>query len=119
MTRPIARYFFVFILVFSYASLICIGQSSKQPRIQDYFQKKSDAIPYAVFGAGAPPTQGMMDLLQSQVAWDRATPEPTNPLGMHLRFVKIDDTAAGAAPRYRVFADGAPENKVFFISAHG
>ena len=113
MTRPIARYVFECILVFSYASLSCIGQSSKQPRVMDYFQKKSDVIPFAVFGAGAPPTQGMMDLLQSQVAWDRATPEPTNPLGMHLRFVRIEDAAAGAAPRYRVFADGAPENKVF------
>ena len=114
MARSIFRFLLVFIFVLSYASILSRGQSSRQPRIQDYFQKKQDVITYAVFGAGAPPSQGMLDLLQSQVAWDRATPEPTNPLGMHLRFVKIDDAASAAsAPRYRVFADGAPENKVF------
>jgi len=87
MARTILRYLLVFILVLSDASIFSLGQSSRQPRIQDYFQKKEDVITYAVFGAQAPPSQGMLDLLQSQVAWDRATPEPTNPLGMHLRFV--------------------------------
>jgi hypothetical protein len=113
MTRLIVRYLLVFIFVLSYASLLCPGQSAKQPRIVDYLQKKSDVIPYAVFGAQAPPSKEMLDLLESQMAWDKATPEPTNPLGMHLRFVKIDDTAKGAAERYRVFVDDVPENKVF------
>jgi len=113
MARSIVRYLPIFIFVVSYASLLCPGQSAKQPRIADYFQKKSDVIPYAVFGAQASPSKDMLELLESQMAWDRATPEPTNPLGMHLRFVKIDDAAKGAAERYRVFADGGPENKVF------
>jgi hypothetical protein len=114
MPQSIFRYILLFIFTLSSAPILCLGQTARQPRIQDYFQKKQDVITYAVFGAGAPPSQGMLDLLQSQVAWDRATPEPTNPLGMHLRFVKIDDAASAAsAPRYRVFADGAPENKVF------
>ena len=113
MASSIFRHLLLFIFALSSAPVLCLGQSAKEPRIQDYFQKKQDVISYAVFGAQAPPSQGLLDLLQSQVAWDRATPEPTNPLGMHLRFVKIDDAANAAATRYRVFADGAPENKVF------
>jgi hypothetical protein len=118
MNWLIVRFLPLAILVLSYTSEVCFGQSAKQPRIMDYFQKKQDVISYAVFGAGAPPSKELLDLLQSQVAWDRATPEPTNPLGMRLRFVKIDDDAKGTAPaRYRVFADGAPENKVFSFGA--
>ncbi len=115
MTRSIIPHLLVFIIVLSYASPICFGQSAKQTRILDAFQKKSsDVIDYAVFGAQAPPSKEMLDLLQSEVAWDRATPDGTNPLGLKLRFVMIDDAAnAAATPRYRIFADGAPENKVF------
>jgi hypothetical protein len=114
MTRSIIRYLLVFIIFISYASFVCFGQSSKQTRILDSLKKKSDVIDYAVFGAQAPPSKELLDLLQSEVAWDRATPEPTNPLGMKLRFVKIDDAPnATAVPRYRIYADGAPENKIF------
>lgn len=114
MTRSFVSFLLLSAFALSYASLAGFGQSEKQPRIQDYFQKKQDVIEYAVFGAQEPPSKELLNLLQSQVVWDRAAPEPTNPLGMKLRFVLIDDApSATATPRYRVFADGAPENKVF------
>jgi hypothetical protein len=116
MTRLIVRYLLALILVLSYASLLCLGQSAKQPRILDSFQKKSDSLNYAIFNGQRAPTKDLLSDLEGQMVWDEARPEPSNPMGQRLRFVPIDEPGkdSGKGPtRYRVFADGAPENKVY------
>ena len=91
MTRLIVRYLLALILVLSYASLLCLGQSAKQPRILDTFQKKSDSLNYAIFNGQRAPTKDLLSDLEGQMVWDEARPEPSNPMGQRLRFVPIDE----------------------------
>lgn len=59
-------------------------------------------------------------MLDSQFLWDDAGQDFLNPSGVQLRFVKIDEqpTQGGrVAVRYRVFASGAPENKIFGLES--
>jgi hypothetical protein len=58
----------------------------------------------------------LLRVLEREMNWDDAGPNDDNPLGVRLRFVKIDEqvTPLGlVATRYRVFAEGAPENLVY------
>lgn len=62
--------------------------------------------------------------MERQARWDdagagdlRLTGSRFNPDGLQLRFVKIDEQVMQGGhgiARYRVFAEGAPENKVYF-----
>lgn len=118
MMRLILRGTFLFFAVLSYATFLCLGQNTKQTRTLDYYSKKSDLIDYAIFKGQPAPSKDLLTLLKRQASWDEAGPGTTNPMGLRLRFVKIDEPAKGGSPaaeRYRVFADGAPENKVFSI----
>jgi hypothetical protein len=120
MMRLILRATFIFVVVFSCTSFLCFGQNTKQSRPLDYFSKKADIIEYAIFKGQPTPSKDLLTLLKRQANWDEAEPGTTNPMGLRLRFVKIDEPAKAGAPaetRYRVFADGAPENKVFSIGS--
>jgi hypothetical protein len=120
MMRLIRRGTFLSVLALSYASLLCFGQNTKQSRPLDYFSRKADIIDYAIFKGQPAPSKDLLMLLKRQANWDEAAPGSTNPMGLRLRFVKIDEPAKAGVPavtRYRVFADGAPENKIFSIGS--
>jgi hypothetical protein len=91
--------------VFSFLSL-AQAQSSK----------KADGLTYSSFTGQPAPTKEVLFDLVRQVRWDTEAGDE-NPQGLRLRFEKINDPAqsATALPRYRVFADGAPENKVYTL----
>lgn len=117
MTRSIRLCSIVALLCTSISSF---GQYSKQSRILDYFSRKSETINYSIFRGQPAPSKDLLILLEHQAKWDEVAPGPTNPSGLRLRFVKIDEPVKqgnSVAIRYRVFADGAPENKVFSIGS--
>ena len=80
----------------------------------------SDALHFFHFDGQPSPTSDLRLLLERQVSWDDAGPGFFNPSGLRLSFEKIDEqTTPGGrvAARYRVFAPGAPENKVYAIDS--
>jgi hypothetical protein len=76
--------------------------------------KSQDTVNYSRFGDQPPLSKELHKLLEAQIQWDAGV-DDINPSHLHLRFVKIEEATTGkAAPqRYRVFIDGAPENKIF------
>jgi hypothetical protein len=89
------------------------GQDSRQSTVLNYFNFKGHSTP----------SHELLTILERQARWDDAgsgdlnlTGSRFNPDGLHLRFVKIDEqvTPSGhGTARYRVYAEGAPENKVY------
>lgn len=89
------------------------GQDSKQSNVLNYFNFKGQPTP----------SKELLTLLERQARWDDAgsgnlnlSGSHLNPSGLRLIFEKIDEqTTPGGrvAARYRMFAEGAPENKVF------
>ncbi|MGO9318881.1 MAG: hypothetical protein ACLP1U_13845 [Terracidiphilus sp.] len=90
------------------------GQDLKQLSVLNHFSFKGQA----------PPSHNLLTLVERQARWDDAgagdlslTGSHFNPDGLQLRFVKIDEQVlpgGHGTARYRVFAEGAPENKVYF-----
>ncbi len=76
---------------------------------------KAEGLVYAAFSGGRDPAKPLMEALARQVQWDNGENDAENPQHLKLRFVKADDqvTPKGAVARYRVFAEGAPRNKVY------
>lgn len=89
------------------------GQDLKQSNVLNYFNFKGQPTP----------SKELLTLLERQTRWDDAgsgdlnlTGSRLNPSGLRLIFEKIDEqvTQGGrVATRYRMRAEGAPENKVF------
>jgi hypothetical protein len=80
--------------------------------------RKSDALQFFRFWGEPVPSTTVHTVLQRQALWDDSGRDQLNPSGLQLRFEKIDEqsTPGGhSATRYRVFAAGAPENKVFSL----
>ncbi len=99
---------------FSICLLFCVLYSSPLCLFGQIL-KKSDTLERALFRNQAPPSKETMVKLGLQAHWDDSGGNQ-NPSGLHLRFVKIGEEAAAGgrvAVRYRVLAEGAPENKVF------
>jgi hypothetical protein len=100
---------------------IFYGQHSKKKEVLKYISP--DVIQYARFNGQYDPSKELLSLLDRQARWDDAgvgDQNPTglrfNPSGLSLSFVKIDEqvTQGGlGSARYRVYAEGAPENKVY------
>ncbi len=77
--------------------------------------KQSNGLYYASFRGQSSPSKELLATLERQALWEQESGNH-NPTGLRLRFVKIDDqkTPEGVvAARYRIFAEGAAENKVF------
>jgi hypothetical protein len=76
--------------------------------------KKSEGLIYSTFRGQPGPSKDVLFDLIRQVRWDTGASDQ-NPQGLRLRFEKVDGQAPSGTglPRYRVFADGAPENKVY------
>jgi hypothetical protein len=80
--------------------------------------KNAAGLSYSTFsGRPAPSKELLFDLIR-QVRWDTGARDQ-NPLGLRLRFENIKDPAepGHGLERYRVFAEGAPENKVYSLGA--
>lgn len=105
----------VFFVVFLFA-LSSQAQSSKRSDLLNYLSNQSSFLHYARFQGQAAPTKEIRSLLDRQARWDDAGRGDSNGSGQRLRFEKIDDQVKpgdkGAA-RYRVYAEGAPQDKVF------
>jgi hypothetical protein len=85
---------------------------------QDF--KRSDAIQLFRFSGQPVPSTDVRTLLLRQAAWDDSGQDNLNPMGLQLRFEKIDEQPAQdgrISTRYRVFAAGASENKVFRLDS--
>jgi hypothetical protein len=95
------------------SAYITYGQDLKQSNVLNYFNFKGQPTP----------SKDLLTLLERQARWDDAgsgdlnlTGSRLNPTGLRLIFEKIDEqpTQEGrVATRYRVRAEGTPENKVF------
>lgn len=82
---------------------------------------------YFSFNGQKKPTKELMALLERQARWEFTgtgiqSPSESrfNPSGLRLRFEKISEPASRGhrvPARYRIFAEGAPENKVFALDA--
>jgi len=81
--------------------------------------KQKYGLHYALFKGQPNPSEDLLELLSREASWDDVSSD-LNPSGLRLRFVKIDEqTEPGGriADRYRVYLEGAPDNKVFTFAA--
>jgi hypothetical protein len=96
------------------------GQSTKddtkKPKRLGFLTNGSFQVHYVRFPGQTAPSKEFRVFLDHQARWDDAG--VSDPNGAHLRFVPIDNQAAqgdhGPA-RYRVFAEGAPQNRVYSL----
>jgi hypothetical protein len=109
MNRVMRRSAILGFCVSLFCAYFACGQISKTP----------DGLIYSIFPGQPTPSKGLLSALLRQVRWDTPQAGELNPRGLRLRFEKVDDQSVGATvpARYRVFADGAPENKVYSLSA--
>ncbi len=106
LIRPIFSFSLLALLV---SPLSLQGQKSQQMY----------GLNYSQFSGQAAPSRDLLDTLSREARWDDESGD-LNPSGFRLRFVKIDEQSlAGgrSADRYRVFAEGAPEDKVFSFAS--
>ncbi|HEY1255134.1 MAG TPA: hypothetical protein VGF01_10170 [Terracidiphilus sp.] len=77
--------------------------------------QKAYGLDYVLFKGQPAPSKDLFDTLSRQARWDDESGD-LNPTGFHMRFVKIDEQTGAdgrITDRYRVYVDGAPENKIF------
>jgi hypothetical protein len=109
MSRPVRFFICIALSVLSCSLLFCHGQNAKQ----------WSGLSYSFFKGQPTPTKKLLSLLERQARWDEES-GVLNPSGLRLRFEKIDEqgTQGGlVTTRYRVFAEGAPENKVYALES--
>jgi hypothetical protein len=81
--------------------------------------KQKHGLSYALFNGQPEPYSDQLENLNRDAHWDDESSN-LNPSGLHLRFEKIDEQSTPGGQiqdRYRVFVDGAPENKLFTFAA--
>jgi hypothetical protein len=81
-------------------------------------EKDLGHLPYGVFPQGSKPATELLDNLIRQMHWDNGGAGNLDRLAYHLRFVKAGEsrTPEGNVARYRIFAEGVPEEKVYAIA---
>jgi hypothetical protein len=106
MTRIIRHPALIGLCVFLHLASLGWGQSLKDP----------SGLTYSNFPGQPAPSKALLFDLIRQVRWD-TRPRNQNSQGLRLRFEKVEDRAAAGSDlaRYRVFAEGAPENKVYLL----
>jgi hypothetical protein len=97
---------FVFFVLFQ-LQLVSHGKAPKKT--------EAEGLTYATFPGQPIPAKPLLDMLVREERWDNGGLRVGDSQGLNLRFIKVDDQAAqnGSLARYRVFAAGAPENKVY------
>jgi hypothetical protein len=84
--------------------MLSSGQSAKTP----------EGLVYSSFPGEPGPSRDLLTTLVNQARWDSPQAGDRNPDGLRLRFEKIE--SQGATGGYRVFAEGAPANKVYGLT---
>ncbi len=112
MTRPTARFLLIACCVIAQLHSAAIAKEPKQK------EKDVAGLSYMVFLHGSAPSEGLLASLAQQMHWDNGGAGNLDRMAVHLRFEKVGEThtAEGEQIRYRVYAEGAPENKVYGLS---
>jgi len=108
MTPAVNRCLLVaFLVIFVQVQSRSLGESPKPRRVE--------GLIYATFPGQQDPTKDSLNELVSQAQWDDADSIVGDTQHLKLRFDKVDDqnTPKGIFARYRIFAEGAPANKVY------
>lgn len=106
----------VALLVSFYSPLFFSQQNSKKSDVKRYFSNESTFLRFSHFHGQSVPPSELRALLDRQARWDDTKLSDPSQSGLRLHFEKIDEqpTQVGREPvRYRVFAEGAPQDKVF------
>ena len=120
MMRLISRTTSLVLFVSLGLVLSLLGQSTKKgtkkPDPLGFLSNRSFQVRYVCFPGQAAPSREIRLFLDHQAKWDEDGVRDQN--GAHLRFVMIENHAAqgeNGKARYRVFAEGAPQNKVYSL----
>ena len=116
MVRSIRQFACIVLFALFCFALSSQGQSSRKSDVLNYFSNQSNSLHYSNFHGQPAPSKELRALLDRQARWDDAALNDSNGSGLRLHFEKIDEPVAHggrAAVRYRVFAEGAPQDKVF------
>jgi len=112
MTQPAAR-----LLLIACCVIVQLHSpaAAKEPKVKG---KDMTGLTCALFPDGSPPSRQLLNTLVLQLHWDNDGAGNLDRMAYHLRFAKVDEiqTNQGNLPRYRVFAEGAPENKVYGLA---
>jgi hypothetical protein len=112
------RFFVCVALCVMLYSPFSYGKGSKKSDVLNRLTKQSGSLQYSLFQWQSPPTKQLLAILDHQVQWDNVIPDDPSSSGLRLRFEKIDGTVeqnSRVTERYRFFAEGASENKVFVL----
>ncbi|HTW79645.1 MAG TPA: hypothetical protein VME23_08905 [Terracidiphilus sp.] len=108
MTRPSFRFLLI---------ACCVIVQIHPPSFAKESRKDKDisGVTYALFRDGSTSGKDMLLTIVEQTHWDNGGAGNLDRLAYHLRFVKVGETQTpeGSVTRYRIFAEGAPENKVY------
>jgi hypothetical protein len=91
-------------------------RDTKKPNLLGFLSNGSFQVHYVSFTGQAATSKEFRVFLDHQARWDDAG--ISDPNVAHLRFVKIDNQTAQeerGLTRYRVYAEGAPQNKVYSL----
>jgi hypothetical protein len=94
------------------------GQGSRKSEVIRALSNESNLVRYVSFKGQSMPSKELHRLLTRQAKWDEAGLSNPDQSGLRLRLVKIDEAAPPSgtvAAHYRVFAEGAPQDKVFVL----
>ena len=108
----------IVLFVLFYFPLACYGQGTRRSDVLNYLSNQSLFLHFSRFRGQSVPSKEVRAFLDRQARWDAAGQSDPNTSGSRLRFVKIDEQVkpgGHGTARYRVFAEGAPENKVYSI----
>ena len=99
------------LLLFFFALVACTAASRAQR------SSSAEKVTYTSFPGEAAPRTSRLDTLLQQIRWDTRRAGDQNPDGLRLRFemIRTPESDAGEPAQYRVFAEGAPENKVYSL----
>ena len=111
MSRPASKSLIVACCVLVQLSL---ASFAKEPKVKG--KDMADLI-YGVFPKGSVPNKPLLDNLVLQLHWDNGGAGNLDRLAYHLRFVKAGETQTpeGSVTRYRILAEGVPENRVYSL----
>ncbi|MGD0547709.1 MAG: hypothetical protein ABR991_07745 [Terracidiphilus sp.] len=102
-----------------FCSPVCsYGKKSEKSEVLNYLSNQSNFLHYSYFRGQPAPSKDLRTLVDRQARWDDSKLGDPSTSGLHLHFEKIDERATPegrVAARYRVFAEGAPENKIFVL----
>lgn len=116
MMRSILQIACIVLLVLFCFPPCTTGQAPKKPSVLENISHLPYYVSCSRFPGQPPPSNELRSLFDRQARWDDAALRDENRTGSRLRFVKIDERAmpgGRVATRYRVFAEGAPQDRVF------